>query len=313
MKIKLFILILLTVSSSLLAEVNPNLKKYVSSECNTLIGIDMKSLLAIPALNAIMQSDQKELQQMSELGIRPQDIQSVIIGLNSNALASDPLAFEKQPELISISHVKEGITLEKLVKAAEENKVQAKRQEVDGVNVVLLNKDGKEFVMAQLDPYSIAVGSMKMVKKAIALKADSAKGRISENKKLSDLAKAQKDLFWVVGAKPQQELKSGENAPLDNPMTSVFGDLTMFTLSLGFNGKEVLLNSDLICKNKEGADRLAITGQFLTAGLAAAEDSPVKADQINFSQTNETVNIKIAIDSAALIKAVQAAKGLAGE
>ena len=314
MKIKLLILLFGLYTTSLHAEVADDLKKYISSECNTLIGMDMKGLLAIPALNAFLQtSDSKEIQQMNELGLKPQDVNSVIIGLNSQALANDPLAFEKQPELISLSVVKEGITLEKLIEAAKKNKVEAKEEEIDGVKSVLLTKDGKTFVMSQISDKIIAVGSPKMVKKTIALKKGTASGSISESKELADLAAAQKGLFWLVGAKPKADLKSAADAPLDNPMNSVFGDLKLFTLSLGFTGKEILFNSDLICNDAAGAERLAVTAQFLTAALSMSEDSPVKADQLKFTKKDATVNVKINIDSAALIKTLEAAKGLAQE
>lgn len=309
MKQLLLLLILSVCTKAVGAE---DLKKYISSDCNTLIGMDMKSLMAIPAINAfLMASDSKEVKQMNELGLRPQDVDSVLIGLNSQVLASDPLAFQEQPELISLSIVKEGITLDKLIKAAQENKVVTKEEMIDGIQSVILEKDGKKFVMAQLSDKVIAVGSMKMVKKSIALKKNSSLANVTKNKELNLLANSQKDIFWVVGAKPKAA-PSGDQ-PLDNPMNSLFSDLKMFTLSLGFSGKEIILNSDLICNNAEGAERLAITGQFLTAGLALSEDSPVKADQIKFTKKESTVNIKINIDANSLIKTVEAAKGLAGE
>lgn len=310
MKLKVLFFTLLLLASTGSAE---DLKKFISSDCNTLIGMDMKSLMAIPAVNAfLMASDSKEVKQMNELGLRPQDVNSVLIGLNSQALASDPLAFQQQPELISLSVVKEGITLEKLIKAAQENKVSAKEEEIDGIKSVLLEKDGKKFVMAQLTDNVIAVGSMKMVKKSIALKKSSSSDSISENKELIQLANAQKDIFWVVGSKPKAEVKSADE-PLDNPANTLFSDLKMFTLSFTFADNSILFNSDLICNDKEGAERLAVTGQFLTAGLALNEDSPVKGDQIKFSTKESTLNIKIKIDSKSLIKTVEAAKGLAGE
>ena len=314
MKTKLLFLILLIFTAALTAEDKTDLKKYISSECNTLIGMDMKSLLAIPVLNAFLQtSDSKEIKQMNELGLKPQDVNSVIIGLNSQALANDPLAFEKQPELISLSIVKKGITLEKLIAAAKENKVVTQELDIEGTKAVILNKDGKQFAMAQISDKIIAVGSLKMLKHTIALKKGASSGSVSENKELSELASSQKGLFWVVGAKPKEELKSSEDAPLDNPMKSVFGDLKLFTLSLGFTGNAIQLNSDLICNDAAGADKLAVTAQLLTGVLSLNEDSPVKADQIKFTKNESTVNVKINIDSASLIKTLEAAKGLAQE
>lgn len=298
---------------SLSAEVPTNLKKYVSSDCNTLIGIDMKAVLAIPAIQAALTSgENKELKQLDDLGLKPQDIDSVIIGLNTEKLASDVMAFEKQPDLISISNVKEGITFDKLVTAAEKEKVKTAVKTVSGVRTVELNKDGKVFVMAELSPKTIAVGSKDMVMKAISLKSGQASGSISENLELSKLADAQKEIFWVVGAKPKTNpAAAGDEKPLDNPMNSLFGDLKLFTIGLTYTEKEVKLNSNLICNTEAGAAQMAMTGQLMTGFLAASEDSPVKADQIKFSTEKTTVNIKLNIDTAAILKAAAAAKNLA--
>lgn len=310
MKMKSLFLILLSTCLFVKAEVQQSLRNYISSECNTLIGIDMKAVFENPVLNALMQSSQSdEMKQMKELGLTPQDVESVIIGLNSEAIASDPMAFEKQPELISISKVKEGITLAKLLEAAKANKVESKEEMIDGVKSIIMKKDGKEFVMAELADKVIAIGSKGMVKKAIALKASPSES-ISKNGDLTKLATDQKGLFWVVGAAPKGNAKD-PNAPLDNPMASMFGDLKMFTLSVGFGEKGVLLNSDLICNNSEGADKLAMTCQLLTGFLAANENSPVKPEQIKFSKNESTVNVKVSLDPASLIKAASAAKGLA--
>jgi len=271
----------------------------------------MKSILAIPAIKTVLNSsDNKELQQLDDLGLKPQDIDSVIIGLNSEKLSSDPMAFEKQPDLISISNVKDGITFDKLVAAAKEQKVKTEVKTVSGVRTVNLEKDGKVFVMAELAPKTIAVGSKAMIEKAIALKGGQASGSIIENKELNKLADSQKEIFWVVGKKPKAK-PAAEGQPLDNPMANVFGDLNLFSISLGYTEKEVKLNSDLICNTEAGASQMAMTAQLMTGLLAAAEDSPVKADQIKFTQEKSTLNIKVNIDTAAMMKALAAAKGLA--
>ena len=313
MKSKFLFLAILLALTSLHAEVKTSLKKFVSSECNTLIGIDMKSLLAIKEIDAYMKSSENDqLKQMNELGLKPQDIESVIIGLNSEKLASDPMSFEKEPELISISHVKDGVTFDRLIEAAKGSKVETKIETIDGTKAAILTKDGKEFVMVELAEKTIAVGSRKMVQKALALKGGASTGSINDKKALADLAQAQKGIFWVIGAKPEAKpAANAEGAPLDNPMNSLFGSLKMFTLSLAVNEKEMKLHSDLICKDPAGADQLAMTAQLMTGFLAANEDSPVKADQIKFSKNNETLSVNVSIDKQALMKTLEAAQGLA--
>ena len=311
MKIKPVFLTLLIIALNLSAEVKTNLKNFISSECNTLIGIDMKGILSIPAFSTILNSSgNKELNQLDDLGLRPQDINSVVIGLNTEKLASDPMSFEKQPELISISTVKDGITFDKLINAAKEKKVKTEVKTVSGVRTVDLHKDGKVFVMAEITPKVIAVGSKGMIAKAIALKAGQESGSVLENKELTKLADSQTDLFWVVGSKPQAK-PADPNQPLDNPMTGLFGDLKLFSISLAYQEDVVKVNSDLICKTEAGAASMAMTGQLMTGLLSASEDSPVKAEQIKFTKDKSTLNVKINIPAAALLKTLAAAKGLA--
>ena len=271
-------------------------QKYIPAKCNTLIGINMTKILTVPQIKAILaDKENPNIKELYSLGMGPEDVESVIIGMDSEKLAADPNTNE--PPVIAVSTLKSGISIEKIIEAAKNDKVEVTEKAFKEAQVFLMKKDGKTMAMTKLNANTVAVGSSDLIKRAILLNKGGT-DNITTNKSIAALAKDKKSMFWAVGTVPKPKAESGEE-PLDNPQLDMMKKIRSFNFDADFN-KILNLGLALNCEDANVAGQLMAMAQFGLGALAAQEGSPIKADMIKVTTNDTTVSVKVTVDEKTL-------------
>ena len=303
----------LLICFSAYAEIDRQQIKSIPVECNTLVAIDMEKIMANPILSKlILDSSNKNMKKINDLGITPADVESVIIGFNSTKMIHKPAAFEKQPEIIAVTRVQTGVSLEKIAETAKKDNAEVKLHKLEGFNAAKIKKSGKEFTLLQLEKDVIVIGSLELIKKSIELKK-SGGDSILKDKQIGKLSAEQKSMFWIVGRAPEEKNNTDSGEPLDNPQEDLMKSIEMFTLNLGLEEGILKISSKLFHKDEESAKKFLSMVQFIVTVATSQDGSPVKSDQVKLSSMNNTVKIQISMDLLSLGKAIKAAKKMAEE
>jgi hypothetical protein len=294
---RLLCLFILTVGASVNAGEN---NKYIPASCNTLMGLNVAKITKIPAFQAILNdTSNTDLNELKSYGLSPDNISSVLIGMDTNKAATDPINFEKNPDVIIIATMNNVIDISKILESAKKEKVTIKSVNYKGVPVTLMTKEGKTMALTSLGEKTLAIGGSDMIKRAILLKQGESKDSFTNNKELSQLIKTEK-MLWLVGNIPAMPAVSPEQA-MGNPMANAATQIKAFTLD-GDYAKELAINANLLCKTAQAAAQLSAMGQMVLGMATSNPDSPIKPGALKLTTEESTIKISLNLDQETIQK-----------
>ena len=115
------------------------------------MGFDMAKIVSIPELkNFINDKKNSELQELRSLGLAPENIKSLIIGMDTEKAAKDPIGFQANPEVIIFAKMKSAVDTKSIISKAREDNVEITQENFAGYTVSKMKKDDKNMSMAKL-------------------------------------------------------------------------------------------------------------------------------------------------------------------
>ncbi|MCM8532883.1 MAG: hypothetical protein NE330_17070 [Lentisphaeraceae bacterium] len=293
--ISLFLFIALSFSAAAVEN-----DKYIPATCNTLMGFNIEKIVTIPALKEVLKDENnKELKEMRSFGLAPEEMSSILIGMNSEAAAANPTEFDKDPEVIIIAKMKTPVDTKKIIEGAKKEKVEIKEVSYKKTPVTLMKKDGKTMAMTKLGDNLLAIGGTKMIKRAILLKTGASTENVSSKSHLMKNIKNDK-MIWAVGTLPPMP-KPGPNEPMANPAAGAAEQIKGFAVD-GDYEKEATLNVSLMCKSDQGAAQLSAMAQLFIGMATSSPESPLKPDALKMSTEGANILFTLKLDQETLDK-----------
>lgn len=274
--------------------------EFIPQDCNTLIGLDIDNVMKASELKELLtDKNNTDLKELKSLGISPENINSVLIGIDSNKAAADPVAFQKNPDILAIIKMKSAVNLSHIIARARQENITITEENFNGKAIKTLSKKDKDMTIAELQKGLIAIGNKTLLKKAISIKNDNATKSVRKNTKLMKLI-PKDQIFWMAGTTPHFP-PPGPNDPLSNPTASAAAQINAFTLSGSFN-QTLQLNAKLLCKTPQAAAQLGAMTQLMIGMVTANPEFPIKAENLKLSTVKENILFDIKLDKAALRK-----------
>ncbi|MCH2206846.1 MAG: hypothetical protein MK132_13390 [Lentisphaerales bacterium] len=269
-------------------------------DCNALIGLDIDNIMKVPELKELLtDKNNDDLKELKSLGLSPENIISVLIGIDGNKAAADPEAFQKNPDILALIKLKSSINLTHIVNRARQENIAITKEFFNGIALKTLSKNNKKMTISELKKGVIAIGAKNLLKKAISLKTGTALKTVNDNSRLINLI-PKKQMFWIAGTTPHFP-PPGPNDPLSNPTASAAAQINAFTLSGNFN-QILQLNAKLLCKTPQAAAQLGAMTQLMIGMTTANPDFPIKAENLKVSTNRENIEFDVKLDKTALRK-----------
>ena len=188
-----------------------DLTKLIPENCNTVITLNIEKIAALPQFKALLTSSKNaELEELIQMGLGPDNLTSLTIALNTTKAASNPLAFQANPDALLLLSTKSGFNYDDAIaKGKAKDKSGAKFSELDfnGIKITVVKKEGADFGIAKLNGSTIAMGGIDILKKSLLLQKDKSGKSIAANSELTALLKNNTQMLSIHGLFPELPAK----------------------------------------------------------------------------------------------------------